>query len=94
MITFSVNCSDEEIRNAVVAWSELLAKGKFAEALSMFLNASDSLGFAWTPEHLEDWVSRRMNFQEPEYLLNEPWWVTVMGCVTLVAVFAFALVAV
>jgi len=37
---------------------------------------------------------QRMNFQEPEYLLNEPWWVTVMGCVTLTAIFAFALVAV
>src|SRR5207253_1137915 len=37
---------------------------------------------------------RRMNFQEPEYILNEPWWVTVMGCVTLAAMFAFALIAV
>jgi len=35
-----------------------------------------------------------MNFQEPEYLLNEPWWVTVMGCVTLAVMFAFALIAV
>jgi hypothetical protein len=34
-----------------------------------------------------------MNFQEPEYLLNEPWWVTVMGYVTLALMFAFALVA-
>ena len=38
--------------------------------------------------------TRRMNFQEPEYLLNEPWWVTVIGCVTLAAIFAFALIAV
>jgi hypothetical protein len=36
----------------------------------------------------------RMNFQEPEYTLNEPWWVTILGCVTLAAMFAFALIAV
>jgi hypothetical protein len=35
-----------------------------------------------------------MSFQEPDYLLNEPWWVTAMGCVTLAAMFALALVAV
>ena len=37
---------------------------------------------------------QRMNFQEPEYLLNEPWWVTVMGCVMVAAMFVFALIAV
>jgi hypothetical protein len=37
---------------------------------------------------------RRMDVQEPEYLLNEPWLVTVMGCVTLAVMFAFALIAV
>jgi len=36
---------------------------------------------------------RRMEVQEPEYLSNEPWWVTAMGCVTLAVMFAFALVA-
>jgi hypothetical protein len=35
-----------------------------------------------------------MNFQEAEYILSEPWWVSVIGCVTLAAIFAFALVAV
>ena len=34
-----------------------------------------------------------MNFQEPENALNEPWWVTVLGCVTLAVMFAFALIA-
>jgi len=38
--------------------------------------------------------TRRMNFQETEYALNEPWWVTVLGCVTLAALFALALIAV
>jgi len=27
-------------------------------------------------------------------VLNEPWWVTVMGCMALAAMFAFALIAV
>ena len=35
-----------------------------------------------------------MNFQDAEYVSNEPWWVTVMGCVTLAVMFAFALIAV
>jgi len=35
-----------------------------------------------------------MNFQEREYVLNEPWWVTVMGCVMVAAMFVFALIAV
>jgi hypothetical protein len=34
-----------------------------------------------------------MNFQDPEYLINEPWWVTITGCITLAALIAFALVA-
>jgi len=34
-----------------------------------------------------------MNFQEPEYMLNEPWWVTVMGCVMVAAMFVFTLIA-
>ena len=34
-----------------------------------------------------------MNFQDPEYLINEPWWVTISGCITLAALIAFALIA-
>jgi len=37
---------------------------------------------------------RRMNFQKPEYVLNESWWVTVMGCVMSSIMFALALMAV
>ena len=37
---------------------------------------------------------RRMNFQEQEDILHEPWWVTVMGCVRLAVLYAFALIAV
>ena len=57
MTTFNASCSDEEIRNAVIEWSECLAQGKYAAALGMFLQSSESFGFEWTPEHLEDWVS-------------------------------------
>jgi hypothetical protein len=57
MKTFVLNCPDDEIRQAVVEWSELLAQEKYAEALAMFLHTSESFGFEWTPEHLEDWVS-------------------------------------
>jgi len=34
-----------------------------------------------------------MNFQDQEYLISEPWWVTITGCVTLAALIAFALIA-
>jgi len=71
MTTFAANCSDVQIRKAVVDWSELLAKGKFAEALSMFPHTSESFGFEWTPEDLEDWVSNygcaRKDFDSGEY---------------------------
>ena len=35
-----------------------------------------------------------MNFREPDYVLNEPWWVAVMGCVAVATLLAFALIAV
>jgi hypothetical protein len=45
MTTFAADCSDEEIRKAVVEWSELLALGKYAAALGMFPHTSGSFGF-------------------------------------------------
>ena len=57
MTTFAADCSDEEIRKAVVEWSECLAQGKYAAALCMFPHTSESFDFEWTPEHLEDWIS-------------------------------------
>jgi hypothetical protein len=71
MTTFALNCSEEEIRKAVVEWSELLAKEKYAEALAMFQHTSESFEFEWTPEHLEDWVSNygcaRKDYDGGEY---------------------------
>jgi hypothetical protein len=57
MITFPISATDEEIRAAVVTWSELLAQEQYAKALDMFLHSSDSFRFEWTPVHLEDWIS-------------------------------------
>jgi hypothetical protein len=71
MTTFTANCSDDEIRGAVVKWSGLLAQGKYAAALGMFLHTAESFGFEWTPEHLEDWISNygcaRKDFDSGEY---------------------------
>jgi hypothetical protein len=57
MKIFALSCSDQEIRNAVVEWSELLAQGKFAAALAMFPHTSESFDLEWTPELLEEWIS-------------------------------------
>ncbi len=57
MTTLDVHCSDNEIRKAVIDWSELLAQGQYAAALGMFPHAARSFDFEWTPEHLEDWIS-------------------------------------
>src|SRR5262245_49009260 len=72
MITFPESARDEQLRQAVVAWSELLAKEQYADALGMFLHTSESFGFEWTPAHLEDWISNygcaRADYDSGEYL--------------------------
>ena len=71
MIVFSVSALDEEIRKAVVAWSELLANEQYADALAMFLHTSESFGFEWTPTRLQDWISNygcaRKDYDSGEY---------------------------
>jgi hypothetical protein len=57
MITFPETATDEDIRRAVITWSELLADGRYAEALRVFLYSSESMGFEWTSAHLQDWIS-------------------------------------
>ncbi|AKN31324.1 hypothetical protein Ccar_10840 [Clostridium carboxidivorans P7] len=54
MKTLPIGASDEEIKNLVIEWNELLAAEKYEEALSMFL--SDNLEVKWTPELLEQAV--------------------------------------
>ncbi len=39
--TLPVGAADDAIRELVVAWSELLAESRFADALAMFPNAGD-----------------------------------------------------
>ncbi|WPC39921.1 hypothetical protein [Clostridium sp. JS66] len=51
MKTLPIDASDEEIKNLVIEWNELLAAQKYEEALSMFL--SDNLEVEWTPNLLE-----------------------------------------
>ena len=57
MVTFPASASDDDIREAVVRWSELLAEEKYEAALAMFLQSSDSFGFEWTPLRLQEWIS-------------------------------------
>lgn len=54
MRTLPIDASDEEIKNLVIEWNELLAIEKYEEALSMFL--SDNFEVEWTPELLEQAV--------------------------------------
>lgn len=46
--------SDDEIREAVVSWSETLALGQYAEALEMFPMPKD--GYPMSPEALKAWI--------------------------------------
>ena len=43
MHTFATSTSDDEIKDAVVAWSELLAQKRFAEAIAMFPPADGAM---------------------------------------------------
>jgi hypothetical protein len=54
MRTLSIDANDEEIRNLVIEWNELLAAEKYEEALSMFL--CDNLEVEWTADLLEQAV--------------------------------------
>jgi hypothetical protein len=58
MRTFPASASDDEIRAAVVEWSEYLAQKRFADALEMF-EPIDPM----TPPELEEWIS---NYGAPD----------------------------
>ena len=51
--TWPVSASDDELRRAIVEWSELLARKQFAEALALFDRWDDKYAEDWTPELLE-----------------------------------------
>ncbi|HYE19480.1 MAG TPA: hypothetical protein VEA69_13600 [Tepidisphaeraceae bacterium] len=53
MHTFASSASDDEIRAAVVDWSELLAEKRYAEALGMFPPAEAEM----TPAELGKWIA-------------------------------------
>lgn len=50
--TLPVNASDDDIKQLVVEWSELLAQKRFADAIAMF----ECKGPQLTPEELELWI--------------------------------------
>jgi hypothetical protein len=51
------NATDDELRQLVVEWSENLAAGQFAEALSMFPYSKHSFDVDWTPDALASWIA-------------------------------------
>jgi hypothetical protein len=63
--TWRISASDDELRQAVVAWSELLAQQRFADALGMFELWDDKWAEQWTPELLESRV-RNYGCSEPD----------------------------
>ncbi|GCD12532.1 hypothetical protein [Clostridium tagluense] len=54
MRTLPIDVRDEEIKNLIIEWNELLAVEKYEEALSMF--PSDNLEVEWTSDLLEQAV--------------------------------------
>jgi hypothetical protein len=50
--TLAIDASDEEIRNLVVEWHELLAQRRYAEALELLPHSSEETD--WTPELLDE----------------------------------------
>jgi hypothetical protein len=53
MHTFAMSSSDDEIKQGVVEWSELLAEKRFAEALAMFPPAEPEM----TADELAKWIA-------------------------------------
>lgn len=51
MRTLPIDASDDEIKDLVVDWSELLADKRYADALSEFPHSTQE--YDWTPELLE-----------------------------------------
>lgn len=55
MKTLPITASNEEIKELVIEWNELLAQEKYKEAFEMFLIDENS-ELNWTPELLESAV--------------------------------------
>jgi hypothetical protein len=50
--TLAIDASDEEIRNLVVEWHELLAQRRYSEALELLPHSREEVD--WTPELLDE----------------------------------------
>ncbi|HEV2296739.1 MAG TPA: hypothetical protein VGR35_23055 [Tepidisphaeraceae bacterium] len=55
MRTLPLTCSDDDIRQLVVEWWELVAAGRFREALDLVPH--DDHEVTWTPEYLEETIA-------------------------------------
>ncbi len=64
MRTLPTKCSDDEIRNLVIEWWELIAAGKYKEALEMFAHKDDG-GIVWTPETLKEGIATGCSMEPP-----------------------------
>ena len=57
MKTLPIDADQEEIKNLVVEWNELLAQEKYEEALELILHDDtqkiDGKTWVWTPQKLE-----------------------------------------
>jgi hypothetical protein len=53
--TLSIFATDSDIRNLVAEWSELLAQGRYRDALDMFPSSSEET--EWTAEKLENVIA-------------------------------------
>src|SRR4051812_18103411 len=54
--TLRAKCSDDDIRKLVIEWWELIAAGKYKQALEMFAHKDDG-GIVWTPDTLEEGIA-------------------------------------
>lgn len=72
MKTLPIDASQEEIRNLVVEWSELLAQERYQEACELIqyddTQIIDGERWIWTPEKLEAAV---VTYGEPWYTIEE-----------------------
>lgn len=55
MITLPITATDQEIRNVIVQWSELLAQKRYREALEILPHSKEE--FDWTPELLAEVIA-------------------------------------
>lgn len=64
METLPSNCSDDDIRSLLLEWWELIAAGRYQEALDMWPH-DDNHGIVWTPGTLEEGIATGCTMAPP-----------------------------